>query len=91
MGENITSPVVSSIISKLAPLDKRGQYFGAFQVIAGVIGPSAPILGTFFIQYFPTNMEILWVVTLVMSIGITILTILFWDRFSKIQGRISSV
>ncbi|MHB8361766.1 MAG: MFS transporter [Thermoplasmataceae archaeon] len=87
MGENITAPVISSIISKLAPLNKRGQYFGAFQVIAGVIGPSAPILGTFFIQYFPTNMGILWVVTLIMSLSITILTVLFWERFVKYKDE----
>ena len=85
MAENITAPIISTIISRLAPYNKRGQYFGAFQVIAGVIGPSAPVMGTFFIQYFPSNLGILWIVVLVISLLITAVTLLFWARIVKYQ------
>ena len=85
MGENITAPIISTIISRLSPVDKRGQYFGAFQVIAGVISPSAPVMGTFFIQYFPNNMGILWVVILIISIFITMVSLAFWGRYVKYQ------
>jgi MFS family permease len=85
MAENITAPIISTIISRLAPYNKRGQYFGAFQVIAGVIGPSAPVMGTFFIQYFPGNLGILWVVVLLISLLITAVTLMFWSRVVKYQ------
>lgn len=85
MGENITAPIISTIISRLSPVDKRGQYFGAFQVIAGVISPSAPVMGTFFIQYFPNNMGILWVVILIISIFITMVSLAFWGKYVKYQ------
>ncbi len=41
-GENLTSPYAFVAISKIAPADRRGEYFGANQLLSGVIAPFGP-------------------------------------------------
>lgn len=59
-GENLTSPYAQVIVSRIAPADRRGEYFGASQLIAGVIGPFSPFVGTFMLGYFAGALYWMW-------------------------------
>lgn len=80
MGENVTAPIISTIISKMAPPDRRGQYFGVFQVFSNLASPSAPVFGTYFLQYYPQNEGILWEITFLMSLVILVVMLITWKR-----------
>ncbi len=60
IGENILSPVFYTIVGKMAPPEKRGQYFGTFQLVSGMIMPLAPVLGTVLLTYYISTPIILW-------------------------------
>ena len=47
IGENVLSPSTQTVIAKAAPEDKRGEYFGSYYAISGLIVPMAPLLGTY--------------------------------------------
>ncbi len=70
MGENIISPVAYSMIGKLAPPNKRGQYFGAFQMIVGFAVPFAPLMGTYLLGYYSSQAVSFW--GIIATIGVTI-------------------
>lgn len=59
-GENLTSPYSFVIISKIAPSDRRGEYFGASQFFQGVIGAFSPFIGTFMLGYFAGQLYWMW-------------------------------
>ena len=52
VGENLMSPVSSSIISKIAPEDQRGEYFGINSLIYGIVSPVSLFLGIGLLQIF---------------------------------------
>lgn len=60
IAENILSPIAFSIVGKMAPSDKRGQYYGAFQLILGLIMPVAPVLGTSLLTRYIHNPLMVW-------------------------------
>lgn len=60
MAENILSPIAFSIVGKMAPPDKRGQYYGAFQLILGLIMPVAPVLGTSLLTRYADYPLLMW-------------------------------
>ena len=60
MGENVISPVIYSIIGKMSPPDKRGQYFGAAQLVIGLVQPIAPLVGTVMLSYFYSDPVLMW-------------------------------
>ena len=70
LGENTISPVTSSVVSKIAPDDRRGQYFGAFYLVSGFVTPMAPLMGTSLMQYFSYSPIIFW--GIIAAIGTTI-------------------
>ncbi len=55
VGENLMSPVSSSIISKIAPEDKRGEYFGINSFIYNIVSPVSLFLGIGLLQIFSTH------------------------------------
>lgn len=80
MAENIVSPVSMSLVSKFAPADKRGQYFGAYQLIQGFISPLAPLYGTFllgFLFYTPLGF---WSFIAIPGVVISIFVLRFGSR-----------
>lgn len=52
IGENLMSPVSSSIISKIAPEDQRGEYFGINSLIYNIVSPVSLFLGIILLQIF---------------------------------------
>ena len=77
MAENIISPVIYTVIGKMAPEGKKGQYFGAFQLIVSFIQPIAPVMGTFLLGRFQGDDIFMWTPILIIGIIVTLLTLKF--------------
>ena len=60
LGENIVSPVVYSLIGKIAPPSKRAQYFGAFQAMACFSMALAPLMGTYLLGRLASQILFFW-------------------------------
>ena len=60
MGENIISPVAYSLIGKVSPPDRRGEYFGSFQLMMGLVTPFAPVIGTALLEHFSHAPLLMW-------------------------------
>jgi MFS family permease len=59
-GENTISPAITNIIGKIAPVDKRGEYFGGFSMISGVVGPFSPVFYEYLLSLFIRQFILLW-------------------------------
>ncbi len=60
IGENIVSPVMYTLIGKMAPESKRGQYFGAFSLMIGTALAISPLMGAYLLGIFATNGLYFW-------------------------------
>ncbi len=81
IGENVISPASSSVIGKIAPEDKRGQYYGGFSLINNLIGPFSPLLYEFMLSLFFREPLLLW--SVVSSICISLAFVIIILRFSR--------
>ncbi|MGC8574771.1 MAG: MFS transporter [Thermoplasmata archaeon] len=82
IGENIISPASSSVIGKIAPEDKRGQYYGGFSLINNLIGPFSPLLYEFLLSLFLREPVILWgiISSICISLAFIIIFLRSWKR-----------
>ena len=83
MAENIISPVIYTVIGKIAPEGKKGQYFGSFQLLVGFIQPLAPVMGTFLLGRYQNNDFLIWLPILVIGIAVTVLTLKYGPTADK--------
>lgn len=83
MAENIISPVIYTVIGKIAPYGKKGQYFGAFQLMVAFIQPLAPVMGTYLLGRYIGRSLFIWAPVLILGIIVTILTIRFGSIAEK--------
>ena len=60
MGENMTSQFSQVFISRIAPPDRRGEYFGYSSAIFSFIFPFSPFLGTLILQFLHPYPVIMW-------------------------------
>ncbi|MEM1995689.1 MAG: MFS transporter [Thermoplasmatales archaeon] len=60
LGENIVSPPINSIIGKIAPEDKRGEYYGGFSLLNNFISPISPIVYEAMLSFLFDKPLILW-------------------------------
>ena len=81
LGENIITPSINSVISRASPPEARGQYFTSFQALTGLVAPSAPVLGTFLLTVFSSNMGMMWY-------PLTIIGTIFFIGFIPIWKKI---
>ncbi len=89
IAENIVAPVTYSMIAKMAPKNKRGQYFGAFQVIAGFISPTAPVFGTYVLSILSYSPLYFWSTIAVPGIFISLMVLAYGRRIYN-SGRFRS-
>lgn len=80
LAENILSPIAFSIVGKMAPPDKRGQYYGAFQLILGLIMPIAPVLGTALLSKFAMNPIMMWGPLMLLGVALSMVVLIFGRR-----------
>lgn len=60
IGEDMTSQFSQVFISRIAPEDRRGEYFGYSSAVFSFVYPFTPLLGTFILQTFYYNPILLW-------------------------------
>lgn len=80
MAENILSPIAFSIVGKMAPPDKRGQYYGAFQLLLGLIMPVAPVLGTALLTKYSTNSLMMWGPVMIIGVVVSMFVLGFGKK-----------
>ena len=86
IGENILSPVAYSVVGKMAPADRRGQYYGAFQLIMGLIMPIAPVIGTVLLTKFSSDPLHMWGPLMLLGVAVS-LTVLKFGGKTLVQDR----
>jgi len=83
IGENILAPVTNSIISKIAPEDRRGEYFGSAQLMSGFISPLAPVMGTLLIYRNSNDPLMIWAPVLGIAILASISIVIAGNRLMR--------
>jgi MFS family permease len=68
IGENVISPASNSIIGKIAPPDRRGEYYGGYSLMNNFLSPFSPLLYEAMLAYLFGEPVFLWAI-----IGITCL------------------
>ena len=81
IAENIMAPSSQTLIARLAPEERRGEYFGAFGAIGGLIIPISPLFGTFALGFLISTPLLFWSIFLCMGIALSIVL--------RISGRLS--
>ena len=87
IGENLTSPVMNTVVSVIAPQDKTARYLGFMGMVNSAGRAAGPSVGAFFIALYAYNGIEIW-----SSIGIFgVLSVLAFTTFAKmIRARSSS-
>jgi MFS family permease len=80
IGENIISPSINTIVSRIAPVNKRGQYFTSFQVLTGMVSPLAPVIGTILLTIFSANLGLIWYPFTILGVIFFFVFIPFWRK-----------
>lgn len=92
LGENTISPVTNTVISKISPEDRRGEYFGAFYLISGFMVPMAPLMGTYLMQNFSYSPVIFWGIIAIIGTFISFVmlkfgSVLIESKAEEIKGE----
>jgi MFS family permease len=66
LGEIIQAPLNFAVVADLAPVERRGQYQGLFQMSWGASLILAPLVGSFVLQQF--GGAVLWMGCLVLGV-----------------------
>lgn len=85
IGENINSPSINTVVSKISPPDKRGQYFTSFQVMTGVTMPIAPVLGTVLLTLYSSDLGRIWYPITILGSIFFVLSIHFWRKINMAE------
>ncbi len=85
IGENINSPSINTVISKISPADKRGQYFTSFQVLTGITMPIAPVLGTVLLTLYSSDIGYIWYPLTIIGVIFFISFIPFWKKINMAE------
>ncbi|MGP6206863.1 MFS transporter [Cuniculiplasma sp. SKW3] len=80
LGENLMSPSINTIISRISPPGKRGQYFTSFQVLTGLIYPIAPVIGTIFLTIYSKDLRMMWIPFMVIGSLFFIIFVPLWNK-----------
>ena len=80
IGENILSPVAYSVVGKMAPADKRGQYYGAFQLIMGSVMPVAPVIGTLLLTRYSSDPIYMWGPLMLLGVVLSLTVLKFGGK-----------
>jgi len=62
VGENIISPASNSIIGKIAPPDRRGEYYGGYSLMNNFLSPFSPLLYEAMLSYLFGEPVFLWAI-----------------------------
>lgn len=72
LGENISAPASGSLITKIAPEDKRGAYLGFNSSVDSLITPFRPIVGTVLLTATVETPGLSWLTVAFISFGLAV-------------------
>ncbi|CAC12467.1 multidrug-efflux transporter related protein [Thermoplasma acidophilum] len=90
IGENFTSPNISTVASKIAPRDKVGRYMGFIGMINQLARTASPSVGTFILYSLSSSPILVWPAIDGFGISAIILFLVFKIAFvdrSRASGR----
>ncbi len=86
IGENIYSPAASTAISKIAPQDRRGEYFGAYSAVNSFTSPLVVIFGSMMLTFFIRSPYLMW--SVVSLIGAVSCALMLYSRQQIPRSRL---
>ncbi|MHB1492936.1 MAG: MFS transporter [Thermoplasmataceae archaeon] len=89
VGESMTNPFFSVTISRIAPKDRRGEYFGFTTSIFGIIGTFSPFMGTLFLTFFFNPPIEMWLLLSLATFIMAILALLTRERILNREREIA--
>ncbi|MCL4333294.1 MAG: MFS transporter [Candidatus Thermoplasmatota archaeon] len=60
IGENVISPPMNSVIGRIAPEGRRGEYYGGFSLLSNFVSPFSPIVYASMLAFFYHSPLLLW-------------------------------
>jgi MFS family permease len=60
IGENVISPPMTSVIGRIAPEGRRGEYYGGFSLMSNFVSPFSPIVYAAMLAFFYRSPLLLW-------------------------------
>ncbi|GGM71363.1 MFS transporter [Thermogymnomonas acidicola] len=88
LGENTISPVMNSLVSRMAPPERRGAYFGTLQFFNGFISPLAPLMGSEMLQSIGGHHHTFWGIIMAINLSVAA-AILSVRRLRGVRERLS--
>ncbi|MFP3300108.1 MAG: MFS transporter [Thermoplasmatales archaeon] len=80
IGENVISPSTLTLISKISPPDRRGEYFGSYSLLNSLFSPIAPLFYESLLFKFLNFPFLLWSIVAVLPFLTAIPFIIFLRR-----------
>lgn len=80
IGENVISPSINTLVSRISDNSNRGKYFASFQSIFGFISPFSMVVGTLLLSYFSNRLNLMWVPLIIFGSIIIILFLPLWNK-----------
>lgn len=77
IGENVISPSTLSLISKISPPEKRGEYFGGFSLVNSIFNPIAPLFYEGLLFRFMHSPILLWGIVGLLPGVVSIMVLLY--------------
>ncbi len=79
IGENVISPSTLSLISKISPPEKRGEYFGGFSLVNSIFNPISPLFYEALLFRLMSSPILLWGIVGLLP-GLVSIMVLFYLR-----------
>jgi len=83
MGENFTSPTTQTIVTLIAPVDKRGTYIGAYSFYTSFGSFAGSVLGLLMLSYLRGITPLFWILVGIGTFVIAILYMLLDHSFTQ--------
>ena len=87
MGENFTSPTTQTIVTLIAPVDKRGTYIGAYSFYTSFGSFAGSVLGLLMLSYLRGITPLFWIL---ISTGTFVIAILYIFLDNSFRPQYSS-
>ena len=85
IGEDLVLMIPQIIVSRIAPMDRRGEYFGTNSALLSISFSLSPIVGTSLLYIFTTNQQWAWYVISI----VCFITLLFSPYVArKLKGNL---
>lgn len=90
MGENFTSPTTQTVVTLIAPVDRRGTYIGAYSFYTSFGSFAGSVLGLLMLSFFSGITPLFWILIGAGTFVVAALYILLDSRFRETKLSVST-